>query len=212
LTTFRELTERARACTLCAGALPHDPRPIFQVGARAPILLVGQAPGRRVHDTGIPWNDPSGDRLREWLGVDRATFYDPRCFAIVPMGLCYPGTVRGKGDRPPMAVCGPTWQPPFLAWLSPRLRLQLFIGQYAIAYHLPSEAKRPVAAIVAHTPQLLECGLAALPHPSPRNRRWLRERPWFESELVPRLREAVAAALSAAHSSSRVATETPDKR
>jgi uracil-DNA glycosylase len=176
---------------------------VFQVTGPAPILLVGQAPGRRVHETGIPWNDPSGERLREWLGVDRAAFYDPTKFAILGTGLCYPGTDPGKGDRPPLPRCAPTWHPRFLVFLEPALRLRLFVGAYSIAYHLPEERRRPVGEVVREFRRFLARGIVPLPHPSPRNRRWLRDRPWFDAELVPELRLAVANALAATHPSRR---------
>ena len=176
---------------------------MFQVTEPAPILLVGQAPGRRVHETGIPWNDPSGERLREWLGVDRAAFYDPTKFAILGTGLCCPGTDPGKGDRPPLPRCAPTWHPRFLVFLEPALRLRLFVGAYSIAYHLPEERRRPVGEVVREFRRFLARGIVPLPHPSPRNRRWLRDRPWFDAELVPELRLAVANALAATHPSRR---------
>jgi uracil-DNA glycosylase len=190
------VSREARACSLCAGELPHEPRPVFQVAGPAPILLTGQAPGRRVHETGIPWNDASGDRLREWLGVDRATFYDPSRFAILPMGLCYPGSDPGKGDRPPLARCAPTWQPRFYRWLAPSLRLHLLIGAYAIVHFLPECRACTLSETVRDFRRHLRDGQLPLPHPSPRNRRWLRDRPWFDRELLPVLRRAVAAALS----------------
>jgi uracil-DNA glycosylase len=199
------LAAEARACTLCARELPHDPRPVFQVAAPAPILLVGQAPGRRAHDSKIPWNDASGDTLRAWLGVDREAFYDPHNFAILPAGLCYPGTDPKRGDRAPLARCAPTWHPRFLELLEPALRLRLYIGRYAIAHHLPTEARRSVGEVVAmpNFRRRLRDGIVALPHPSPRNRRWIAQRPWFERDLIPDLRRAVAAALARPHPSRR---------
>ncbi len=160
------------------------------------MLLAGQAPGRRVHETGVPWNDPSGDRLRGWLGVDRETFYDPSRFAILPTGLCFPGTVPGKGDLPPAPRCAPTWHPRFMGLLAPRLRLRLYIGAYAVAYHRPELAGVPLAEAVARFEENARRGFLVLPHPSPRNQRWLRDRPWFEAKVVPRLRRLVRSALA----------------
>ena len=133
------LLAEIRACRICAPHLAHEPRPVLQAGPRAPILLVGQAPGRRVHETGLPFNDPSGDRLRRWLGVTRAEFYDPRFFNIVPMGFCWPGTVKGKGDLPPRPECAATWRRRLIAAL-PEPELVLLVGRYAIAWHLGEEA------------------------------------------------------------------------
>lgn len=188
---LEELAAQARACTLCADELPLGPRPVLRVDARARVLVVGQAPGTRVHATGIPWKDPSGDRLRAWLGIDREAFYDASRFAIVPTGLCYPGRGRG-GDLPPRPECAPRWHPPLLAAL-PRIRLRLLVGAHAQRYYLgPSRAS--LSERVARWREQLP-GTFPLPHPSPRNTRWLRERPWFEAEVVPALRAAVADAL-----------------
>jgi len=192
-----KLGREARACRLCASELPHEPRPTFRVDTAAPILVTGQAPGRRVHETGLPWNDASGDRLREWLGVDRAAFYDTSRFAILPIGLCWPGTVRGKGDLPPIARCAPQWQPRFHELLAPQLRLHLLVGSYATAWYLPDSRRRAHGEVVAEFRAHLARGVVPLPHPSPRNRRWLRDRPWFDRDLVPELRESVARALRA---------------
>jgi uracil-DNA glycosylase len=182
------LLEEVRRCTLCAADLPHGPRPVLQYDPRASILIAAQAPGRRVHASGKPFADASGDRLREWLGVDVDTFYDPRRIAILPMGFCYPGT-GGAGDLPPQAACAPAWRARLLASLV-NLELVLVIGRYALDWHLPNRRRDSVSAIVrdwrAHWPALVP-----LPHPSPRNNRWLREHPWFERELLPVLRERI---------------------
>lgn len=188
------LVERARACTLCAEHLPLGPRPVLSLAADARVLIVGHAPGTRVHETGIPWNDPSGDRLRAWLDVDRDDFYDPHRFAIVPAGLCYPGRARG-GDAPPRPECAPRWHPPLRAAL-PELRLTLLLGAHAQAYYL-GPTKGTLSDRVSRWRELAPEWFP-LPHPSPRNRRWLSQRPWFEDEIVPALRAAVAAALSSA--------------
>lgn len=180
-----------RACTLCAAHLPHGPRPVLQAGASARLLIAGQAPGRKVHESGIPFDDASGERLRGWLGLDRATFYDAARVAIVPMGFCYPG--KGKsGDLPPRPECAQAWQAKLLPHLR-EVRLTLAVGQYAQAWHLPGAASLTdaVAAWRAQWPRLV-----ALPHPSPRNNLWLKRNPWFERELVPALRERVAQALA----------------
>lgn len=187
-----ELVSAARGCTLCAAGLPLGPRPVLQMSEQARVLVVGQAPGTRVHETGIPWNDPSGDTLRDWLAVDRDAFYDPARFAILPTGLCYPGRGR-SGDLPPRPECAPRWHPPLRAAL-PEIRLTLLIGAHAQAYYLGRDRRslaERVAAWRAYAPTQMP-----LPHPSPRNRLWLRRRPWFEAEVVPALRDAVRAALT----------------
>lgn len=187
-----QLLEEVRACRLCAEDLPAGPRPVLQAHPAARILVAAQAPGRRVHDTGLPFNDPSGDRLREWMGVDRETFYDPLRLAIVPMGFCYPG--RGKsGDLPPRLECAPAWRQPILAAL-PNIKLTLVIGQYALRWHLPG-AGRTLTEVVARWREFAPTVLP-LPHPSPRNNLWLRRNPWFERETVPYLRQRVAELLA----------------
>ncbi len=191
---LKRLLAEIRACRRCADALPHTPRPVIHAHADARILIVGQAPGQRVHETGISFNDPSGDRLRDWMGIDRDTFYDVTRIALVPMGFCYPGTGPG-GDLPPRPECAATWRQAVLDAL-PRIELTLLVGRHAIAWHLYRERRLPpVGEVVAdwrrHWPAIVP-----MPHPSPRNRRWLRERPWFEHEVVPALRERVAEILS----------------
>lgn len=182
-----KLLREVRACRLCEAFLPLGPRPVVQLGAGARILVVGQAPGTRVHETGIPWNDPSGDTLRKWLEVSREQFYDPERFAIMPMGFCYPG--RGKsGDLPPRPECAPTWHQRILAAL-PRIELTLLIGQYAQRYYLGNRY-RTLTDTVRHWREFAPDRLP-LPHPSPRNRRWLRDNPWFEQEELPALRARV---------------------
>lgn len=180
-------------CQRCAPHLPQGPRPVLVADARARILIAGQAPGRKVHASGVPWDDASGDRLRAWLGVDRATFYDPARFAIVPMGFCYPGTGR-SGDLPPRPECRATWHPRLLPLLR-QVRLTLVIGQYARDYHLPACAGRPLSDTVAGW-RAFGPHLMPLPHPSPRNQAWIRQRPWFEAELLPVLRARVAEVLA----------------
>ena len=173
---------------MCAGELPLGPRPVLQVGAAARVLIVGQAPGSKVHASGVPFDDASGDRLRDWMGVARERFYDPKCIAIVPMGFCFPGTGK-SGDLPPRPECAPAWRTRVLARLK-RVELTLVIGQYAQDYHLPG-VRGPVTESVrawrAHWPEVMP-----LPHPSPRNNIWLRRNPWFEAELLPVLRKRIA--------------------
>lgn len=185
------LLAEVRACTCCAEALPLGPRPVLQLHPAARILIAAQAPGRKVHETGVPFNDASGDRLRGWLGVTREAFYDPRRFAIVPMGFCYPGK-GGSGDLPPRPECAPRWRAPLLRTLR-RLQVTLVIGQYAAAYHLPGERAGLTAAVRnwrEYWPALIP-----LPHPSPINNGWLARHGWFEQELVPQLRARVAEVL-----------------
>ncbi|WP_290522355.1 uracil-DNA glycosylase family protein [Alcanivorax sp.] len=191
------LLEEVSACRLCEAHLPLGPRPVVRAGEGARLLIVGQAPGTRVHDTGIPWNDPSGDRLRDWLQLDRDAFYDENRIAIIPMGFCYPG--RGKGgDLPPRPECAPLWHERLLAEL-PDLQLTLLVGQYAQRYYLPQYLPAPGKTLTDNVweyQKALAHGFFPLPHPSPRNRLWLRQRPWFEEAVLPVLRERVEMALS----------------
>ncbi|MHA7816332.1 MAG: uracil-DNA glycosylase family protein [Pseudohaliea sp.] len=191
--TLEQLLARVRACRLCEGSLPLGPRPVVQASAGARILVVGQAPGRRVHASGLPFDDPSGDRLRDWMGVDRAVFYNERLVAAVPMGFCYPGT-GPSGDLPPRPECAEAWREALLAKLT-GIRLTLVIGQYARRWHLP--AARGNLTDIVRDWRRFGAGLLPLPHPSPRNNLWLRRNPWFEAEVLPELRRRVAAALSA---------------
>jgi uracil-DNA glycosylase len=188
--SLRQVATEARACRLCSKHL--DPRPVFRVGAAARLLIVGQAPGRRVHETGIPWNDPSGDVLREWLAMDRDAFYDTSRIAIVGVGLCYPGTVEGA-DLPPMPQCAPLWQPRFRAAL-PRIALTLLVGSYAQKYYLGARRRPSLAQTVrAFRDYLPE--FFPLPHPSWRNQGWLKANPWFAAAVIPALRRRVKACL-----------------
>lgn len=183
-----QVAREARACCVCEKHLPHEPRPVFLVGRQARVLIVGQAPGRRVHETGLPWNDPSGDVLRQWLALDRETFYDTARIAIVPAGLCYPGTVNGA-DLPPQPECAPRWQPRFRSSL-PFVEMTLLIGSYAQAYYLKDRKKQTLAETVrAFRDYLPE--FFVLPHPSWRNKGWIRKNPWFESQVIPALRRRV---------------------
>lgn len=184
-----KLLREVRACEVCAQHLPFPPRPVLRAATSATILLVGQAPGRRVHETGIPWNDPSGDRLREWMQVSRDTFYDESRIAIIPAGFCYPGTGKG-GDLPPRPECAPLWHPCLLAAL-PNIRLTLLIGSYAQAYYLGARRHKTLTGTVRHYADFLPEFLP-LPHPSPRNQMWLKRNPWFAEEVLPLLRKKVA--------------------
>ena len=185
------LLSELRACKACEPSLPLGARPIFQLDRRAPILIASQAPGRVAHEKGRPFDDASGDRLRAWLGVSRETFYDPACFAILPIGLCFPGKAA-SGDLPPRPECAPRWRRRALDAL-PNIQLTLAIGQYALAWHL--QRKASVDEMVTRWRQGLARGLLPLPHPSPRNQNWLKQRPWFEAEVLPALRLAVAGVL-----------------
>ncbi|MBS0457370.1 MAG: uracil-DNA glycosylase family protein [Proteobacteria bacterium] len=187
------LLRRIRACHLCEEHLPLGPNPVVRAGVGARLLIVGQAPGTKVHATGIPWNDASGQRLRDWLGLDRDTFYDEQRVAIVPMGFCYPGRGNG-GDAPPRPECAPTWHPQILPLLS-ELRLIVLIGQYAHAGYLGRARKATLTQTVHAASEYLPRYLP-LPHPSPRNQMWLRRNPWFEVETLPLLRARVAIALA----------------
>lgn len=187
MTTYKALLTQVRACTLCAPHLPHSVRPVLQLHPQARILIASQAPGRKVHESGIPFDDASGNRLREWMGVTREVFYDPHLVAIVPMGLCFPGPGL-HGDLPPRPECAPKWRVRLLAQLR-RPELTLVIGQYALDWHLGRRQANLTDTVRAwrdHWPTLLP-----LPHPSGRNNVWLRRNPWFEAELVPALRRRV---------------------
>lgn len=192
MTSLDSLLADVRACQICAVHLPLGPRPVLQVDARARILIVGQAPGRRVHESGVPFDDPSGDRLRDWVGVDRSQFYDPHQFAIVPMGFCFPGTGK-SGDLPPRPECAPAWRAEILGHL-PAVELTLVIGQYAQNYHLPT-AGGSVTEVVASWRDRWPT-IVPLPHPSPRNNMWLKRNPWFEADVIPPLRARVVALLT----------------
>lgn len=182
----RQLAQ-VRRCTLCED-LPLGPKPILQAAQPARILIAGQAPGRRAHESGIPFDDPSGNRLRGWLGVDHASFYDPSKFAILPMGFCYPGTGT-SGDLPPRAECALAWRQALLHQL-PGIELTLVIGAFAQRWHLPADTGASIAETVRnwrdYWPRVLP-----MPHPSPRNARWLARNPFFEREVVPALQARV---------------------
>ena len=184
LMNHTELLHQVRACTLCSAHLPLGPRPVLQWHPRARILIAGQAPGRKVHESGIPFADASGDRLRAWTGLTIEQFYDPELVAILPMGFCYPGT-GASGDLPPRPECAPTWRTSLLAPMT-NLHVTLVIGQYAQAFHFP-DAARSLTDLVAAWQEFWPSTIP-LPHPSPRNNMWLRRNPWFETDVLPALR------------------------
>ena len=182
------LLKEVRRCSICSEHLPLGPRPVLQLHPRARILVAGQAPGRKVHDSGIPFADASGNRLREWLGLSSEVFYDPHCVAILPMGFCFPGTGK-TGDFPPRPECAPAWREKLIRHLK-NLKLTLVIGQYAQAYYFPDtgiSVTNVVQSWRKHWPSVVP-----MPHPSPRNNMWLRRNPWFEEDLLPLLRIRVA--------------------
>lgn len=184
-----KLITEIRNCQLCKPDLPHGPRPVIQLAKEARLLIIGQAPGVRVHETGIPWNDKSGDRLRSWLQLDKSVFYDPNKVAIVPMGFCYPGKGR-SGDLPPRPECAPTWHSSILNQL-PQIELILLIGSYSQSYYLEgSSFLKSHKTLTARVKNYEDCPepYFLLPHPSPRNQIWLSNNRWFESTILPRLR------------------------
>jgi uracil-DNA glycosylase len=183
------LLREISACRLCEAHLPLGPRPVIRAAASARILVIGQAPGTKVHRTGIPFNDPSGDRLRDWMGIGRETFYDERRIAIMPMGLCYPGRNARGGDAPPRPECAPLWHDRVLALL-PEIELTLLIGAYAQARYLGDRREKTLAGTVARW-RAFGPAFIPTPHPSPRNRNWLKTHPWFEAEVVPEIRRRV---------------------
>ena len=188
-----KVIREARACTACAASLPLGPRPLVAGSSAARILIVGQAPGRRAHESGIPWHDPSGDRLRAWLGIDDDTFYDPRTTALMPMGFCFPGT-GASGDLPPRPECAPLWHDRLSAAFR-SVRLTVLVGRYAIDAKVSPRFRTVTDAVRAWNELLPE--RIALPHPSGRNNIWLKKNPWFERETLPALRRAVTRAIDA---------------
>jgi uracil-DNA glycosylase len=189
--TLAEIAAAARACRVCAAHLPLGPRPVFRASETARLLIVGQAPGTKVHQTGVPWNDASGDRLRQWLRMDRDTFYDESRVAIVPIGLCYPGRLPNGGDVPPRRECAPIWQPRLLAAM-PAIRLTLLVGTYAQIHVLGVGAMTDrVRSYRDHLPRYFP-----LPHPSWRTTAWERKHPWFSAEVLAALRDAVSVAMA----------------
>ena len=188
MASLKQLLKDIESCEICKKDLPLGPRPVLRAHSNSKILIAGQAPGTRVHKTGIPFNDPSGDRLRDWMGVDHETFYDQTKFAIIPMGFCYPG--KGKsGDLPPRTECAKEWRERLLGKLN-KIELTLVIGKYAIDWHINDKQKKNLTKTVQawreYWPEILP-----LPHPSPRNNLWLRKNPWFEKDIVGLMRERI---------------------
>lgn len=189
---FDDFINDIKACRICEAHLPLGPRPVFIARPNAKVLIAGQAPGKKVHETGKPFNDPSGDRLRDWMGIDRDTFYESEKLAIVPMGFCYPGTGK-SGDLPPRPECAEAWREKLLAQMS-GVELTLVIGQYAHNWHLKNKQEKNLTETVKawknYAPDVIP-----LPHPSPRNNLWLRKNPWFNAKIVPMIKKRVKALL-----------------
>ena len=181
------LLDRVRACTICKD-LPLGPNPLLQADSAAQIMIVGQAPGSKTHEKGRPFDDLSGKRLRQWLGVTEDQFYDPRLFAIIPMGFCFPGTGKG-GDLPPRPECAPAWRKPLMQAL-PNVKHTLVLGQFALDWHLGEKKSRTLTETVQRWQEFWPDHLP-LPHPSPRNIRWFKANPWFEMDVIPVLQERV---------------------
>lgn len=190
MTALDAILDGVAACRDCAGDLPHEPRPVVRVNPNVRLLIAGQAPGRRVHESGLPFDDPSGERLRSWMGIDRATFYGREEIGVAAMAFCYPGTSPKGGDYPPPPRCAARWRAPLLAAL-PKVELTLLVGSYAQAWALGARRKAALAETVAgwrdYLPEVLP-----LPHPSWRNTAWLRRNPWFETDVVPYLKARTA--------------------
>ena len=187
MASLKSLLSQVARCEICAADLPLGPNPVLQCSRSAKILIAGQAPGSRVHASGVPFDDASGERLRDWMGVGRNVFYDATCIAILPMGFCYPGTGR-SGDLPPRPECAPQWREMLLAHM-PQIELTLVMGQYAQRYHLQS-GSRSLTGLVRDWQDYWPAVLP-LPHPSPRNNRWLSQNPWFAAELLPQLKTRI---------------------
>ncbi|WP_367379801.1 uracil-DNA glycosylase family protein [Collimonas arenae] len=180
-------------CDVCAEFLPLGPNPVLQAHPAARILIAGQAPGKKVHLSGVPFDDASGDRLRDWMGIDREVFYDEKMLAILPMGFCYPGTGK-SGDLPPRPECAPKWRARILSQLA-HVELTLVIGQYALAYHFPDKYSSLTEAVQDWPNRAKD--IMVLPHPSPRNNLWVKRNPWFETELIPVLQQRITRILQA---------------
>lgn len=187
------LLEQISSCRICSAHLAHGCRPVVQASPKAKIAIIGQAPGRKVHETGIPFDDASGDRLREWMGISKSTFYDRDQIAIVPMGFCYPGTGR-SGDYAPRKECAPEWHQKLFEQM-PEIELTLLIGQYAQAYYLRNHRKSSLTETVRHFSSYLPEFLP-LPHPSPRNNIWLKKNQWFETTVLPSVRSKILTLLN----------------
>ena len=187
MASLKSLLSEVARCQICTADLPLGPNPVLQCSKSAKILIAGQAPGSRVHASGVPFDDASGERLRDWMGISRDVFYDATRNAILPMGFCYPGTGK-SGDLPPRPECAPRWREALLAQL-PQIELTLVMGQYAQRYHLQS-GSRSLTELVRDWHDYWPAVLP-LPHPSPRNNRWLSQNPWFAAELLPQLKTRI---------------------
>ena len=187
--SIENLIKEVKGCDICTPHLPLGPRPVFQISPTAKVLIAAQAPGIRVHKSGKPFTDPSGDRLREWMGVDEATFYNPEHIAILPMGFCYPGTGK-SGDLPPRKECAPAWRKALLNTM-PDIHLTLVIGQYAHEWHLGNRREKNLTETVKNWRAYRGQNIIPLPHPSPRNNIWLKKNPWFEEEVIPALQTSI---------------------
>lgn len=185
---MKQLLQEIKSCTICKSYLPHGTNPVLAAHPESRIAIIGQAPGRIVHETGIPWDDKSGERLREWMGVDEKEFYNDALIALIPMGFCYPGTGK-SGDLPPRKECAPQWHKPLFKAMQ-KLQLSILIGSYAQAYYLGDRRERNLTETVRNYNQYLP-EIIVLPHPSPRNNIWLRKNAWFERELLPVLKSRV---------------------
>lgn len=183
---MQQLLNNISQCTLCKDVLPHEPRPVLQANEKSKIVIIGQAPGSKVQLSGVPWQDQSGNTLRAWLGIDTNVFYNAEIFALLPMGFCYPG--KGKsGDLPPRPECAPLWHQQVWEKMQ-AVELTILIGQYAQDYYLKSSKKMNLTERVKNYELYLQDGFLPLPHPSPRNRFWLKKNLWFEQELLPVLK------------------------
>ncbi|MBX3487177.1 MAG: uracil-DNA glycosylase family protein [Candidatus Paracaedibacteraceae bacterium] len=191
--SFQEYVNRLKACQNCASSLPLGANPVVQLSPQAKILIIGQAPGTKAHQTNLPFNDASGDRLRSWLNLTRDQFYDEENIALMPMGFCYPGRNPKGGDLPPLAACAPLWHEQTLKYL-PNIRLTLLVGQYAQAYYLRNHRKKTLTETVKAWPEFLPTYFP-LPHPSWRNNGWCNVNPWFETDLLPELQDKVRSIL-----------------
>ena len=186
---FNLIEQQISACTICESFLPHGVNPVVQINPKAKILIAGQAPGRKVHESNIPFNDASGNRLREWMGIDKDSFYNPEIIAIVPMGFCFPGTGK-SGDLPPRPECAKKWRARLLEQL-PNIELTILIGMYAMKWHLKKEMAANLTETVRNWREL-PSDTVPLPHPSPRNFGWFKKNPWFEEEVLPNFRDKIS--------------------
>lgn len=193
---MEDLLSEIRNCTTCNGLLPNAPKPVVHASAKSKIVVIGQAPGRKVQESGIPWDDASGNNLRDWMGVDKETFYNDTLFALMPMGFCYPGTGK-SGDLPPRRECAPMWHQQIINSM-PEVKLTLLIGQYAQKYYLKNMAKKNLTETVKNFHEYMP-EYFPLPHPSPRNNIWLKKNQWFKLDLLPILKAEVGLILKSSN-------------